>query len=423
MDNDFKLYMKAVIISVGDELVMGQTVDSNSAWLSARLSEQGVMTLYHKTVADDLEATALAMGEALQAAGLVILTGGLGPTPDDLTRQAMAKLIDQPLVLHQPSLEKILKFFEKMGREMPPVNRVQAMCPQGGEMLDNDCGTAPGLKIVQGKSVLYAFPGVPREMKEMYRRYVVPSLQQGRAVSILTEKINTFGMGEGMVAERLGDLMRRDRMPVVGTTVSDGIVAVRIRSEFATKEESKRQLDLTIQEVRARLGDVVFGTGSETLSEVVGRMAVKKGKKLATAESCTGGLVANLITDVAGSSRYFIGGWITYSNEAKSRELGVPADLILEHGAVSGPVAESMARGALERSGGDLAVSLTGIAGPDGGSEDKPVGTVWIAVAERKGNGIAVKAECFRFPGDRSMVRNWAARTALNMLRDLLVKS
>lgn len=409
--------MDAVILSVGDELVLGQTVDTNSAWLSARLAECGVMPLYHQTIADDREATAVAIRAAAAAAPLVILTGGLGPTDDDLTRQALARVMGRPLLLHRPSLAKIRGFFQRLGREMPAANQVQALYPRGATVLENHWGTAPGLKARVGRAAFYAFPGVPGEMAPMFERYVRPVLTRGTGRFILTRTLLTFGAGESIVAGKLGNLMDRDRNPVVGTTVSGGIVSVRIRSDFASRAAAGARLRATSDAARRRLGTLVFGTDGDTLQEAVGGLLKRRGKRLATAESCTGGWLAKMVTDVPGSSGWFVGGWVVYSNALKREALGIPAALLTRHGAVSEAVARAMAEGALRRSGADVALATTGIAGPDGGSEAKPVGTVWIGIARRNARGFVSGAEQFRLMGDRSSVRDRAAKTALNLLR------
>lgn len=417
--------MKAVILSVGDELVFGQTVDTNSAWLSRRLADLGCVTAYHKTVADDEETIADAIGLACKDAELVVVTGGLGPTADDLTRQALSRLTGKPLDFHPPSLEKIRAFFRGLGRDMPAVNRCQALFPRGGDVLDNDWGTAPGIRIRRGTATVYCFPGVPREMEAMFDRHVAPAVARiGGKKAIACGVLHTFGAGESTVAEKIADLMKRNGNPLVGTTVSGGIVSIRIRSEFPTPEQARSHLDATAAVVRTRLGALVFGSGSETLPGVVGSLLRRRGATVAAAESCTGGLLAKMITDVSGASDYCPGGWIVYSNEMKQRHLGVPAGLIGQAGAVSREVAEAMAIGALNGSGASHALALTGIAGPTGGSDEKPVGTVWIALASaRAGGAPAVVSEVFRFPGDRETIRDRAAKTALNMLRLALAEA
>jgi nicotinamide-nucleotide amidase len=414
--------MKAVILSIGDELIMGQTVDTNSAWLSARFADIGIMTIYHKTVPDDAAAIVLALKEACALSDVVVVTGGLGPTEDDLTRHALATFLNRPLDLHPPSLDRIRAFFKSLGKAMPAINRIQAMVPRGVEVLDNDWGTAPGLKMKVGKALVFLFPGVPREMMKMAERDVFPVFKNyGKAV-VMTEALHTFGAGESTVAEKLGELMRRDCNPLVGTTVSKGVVTVRIRSEAVTRLLARKHLAATVEKVESRLGNLIFGRGEDTLAGVVGKLAGKIGVRVATAESCTGGLTATMFTDEAGSSVYFEGGWVTYSNAMKTRELGVPASLIEREGAVSKAVACAMAEGALRREETDWSVSTTGIAGPDGGSDEKPVGTVWIGLGHRSGAGIKTRAECFQFPGSREMIRDRAAKTALNLLRLGLLK-
>ncbi|MBI3985558.1 MAG: competence/damage-inducible protein A [Lentisphaerae bacterium] len=409
--------MEAVILSVGDELTMGQTTDTNSAWLSARLAEKGVMTRYHLTVPDDVKAIMRALASATAEAALVIVTGGLGPTEDDLTREALSRFLGVPLEFDKPSLERIEALFKSRGRAMPESNRIQALCPRGATMLENPAGTAPGIKAVIRNTTIHCFPGVPSEMRAMFERHAAPGLPGLSGRVILTLKINTFGLGESAVGETLGPLMRRDRNPKVGTTATGGIVSVRIRSEFETAEKAQAELDRIRKDVESSLGDAVFGHDQETLQEALARLLKARHKTVATAESCTGGLLARYLTDVPGSSEYYWGGWVTYANRAKESELQVPAGLIREHGAVSEPVVQSMAGQALKKSGADYALALSGVAGPDGGTPDKPVGTVWIAMAARRGDAIETVAEHGIMFGDRAMIRDRAAKTALNRLR------
>lgn len=408
--------MHAIILSIGDELVLGQTIDTNSGFLSAKLASRGIGTLYHQAVADDQRAITRAIDQAAKLAPLVIVSGGLGPTDDDLTRQALADAMGVGLVLHEPSVEVIRQMMEKRGRKMAERNRIQAMHPAGTEVIPNDCGTAPGIKAKLHGATIYVTPGVPREMYVMFDRSIVPELDQFGAdrQAILTLKINTFGLGESMVADRLGELMDRTRNPVVGTTVSDGIVAVRIRSEFPTAVEAQQQLDDTIRLVEERLGAVVFGRESQTLQESVVSLLKAGSKTVAVAESCTGGLLGAMITEVPGSSSVFVGGWITYANEMKRSMLGVSPEVLNIHGAVSEQTARVMAQGAMANAGADFAIAITGIAGPDGGTADKPVGTVWIALAQRGGDPLAQR---FLFGNDRPTNRDRAAKTALQLLR------
>ena len=403
--------------------MLGQTLDSNSAWLSARLADRGVIPLYHKTIADDLQATVTALTLAIETAELVIVTGGLGPTLDDLTRQAIATLMKKPLDMHPPSLERIRQLFKRLGREMPSSNRSQALIPRGAEVLNNDWGTAPGIRFKSGKTTVFALPGVPYEMENMAERHIFPMFDRGTGLAVVVASLHTFGAGESAVAETLGDLMQRGRNPLLGTTVSGGVVTVRFRCKAPTSKLAHKQLSATVELVKQRLGSLVFGEGTVTLADAVGELAKAKAKRLVTAESCTGGLVAKLLTDVPGSSAWFDGGWITYANAMKNRELHVAASLIEKDGAVSESVVCAMADGALQRSEADFSVALTGVAGPDGGTEEKPVGTIWIAIGRRVGERRGVIAECFRFPGTRDRVRDLAAKTALNLLRLELIRT
>lgn len=409
--------MKAVILSIGDELIMGQIVDTNSAWISARLADLGMMTRYHKTVPDDTADVILALKEACGCAELVIVTGGLGPTDDDLTRHALAELLNRPLDLHPPSLERMRAFFKSLGREMPALNRVQAMIPRGVGVLPNDWGTAPGMKARIGNAQVFFFPGVPREMKGMLERDVLPHYRKNTGHAVAVAALHVFGAGESALAEMLGDLMRRNRNPLVGTTASNWVVTIRIRSEAPTTALARKHLAGTVKAVETRLGSLIYGRDGETLQGVVGRLVLDRGEKVVTAESCTGGLVGKLLTDEPGSSGFYAGGWVVYSNAMKTRELGVPAVLIERDGAVSESVACALAEGALRRGGADWALSTTGIAGPEGGSAEKPVGTVWVGLAHRKGDEVKVRAERLTLPGPRDTVRDRAAKSVLNMLR------
>lgn len=406
--------MQAVILSIGDELALGQTVDTNAAWLSAKLAERGIPTLMHITVADDRPAIAEAIRDAIEQVELVIITGGLGPTDDDLTRFALADVMGVDLELDERSLGEIAEFFQRRGREMVQRNRVQAMGPVGVTMLSNPAGTAPGMTVEIDHTRLFCLPGVPREMIALWDKHILPALPAEAGRKILTAKINTFGLGESDIAEKLGDLMARDRNPTVGTTVSGGVVAARLRSAFDDAQTAAEQLDAAIAEVEGRLGELVFSRGEVTLAEAVGNMLRGAGRTLATAESCTGGLVGKLLTDAPGASDFYRGGWITYDNGMKTSQLGVEANLLEAHGAVSEPVAAAMADGARHRADADFAVSVTGVAGPAGGTEHKPVGTVCFGLAGRDAETATHRAV---FPGDRDLIRLRAALHALNMVR------
>ncbi|MFW5681872.1 MAG: competence/damage-inducible protein A [Phycisphaeraceae bacterium] len=411
--------MHAIVLSIGDELVLGQTVDSNTAYLSARLARMGIPTLLHHTVADDFDIIVETIRDAAKRADLVLITGGLGPTEDDLTREAIAKAMGVGQSLHDESLRRLEDFFQKRGKKMPERNRVQAMLPDTAEAVPNHHGTAPGVKAKVHNAIVYAMPGVPREMIRMFEDRIEPDIRAfaGRGV-ILTTKINTFGSGESDVGEKLGRLMQRDRNPKVGTTVAQGICSVRVRSEFDTEEQAQQQLDDTAREVEHVLGPIVFGRDDTTLPEAVVHLLAEKSQCVAVAESCTGGLFGGALTEISGASEVFAGGVITYSDTLKRDLLGVDEQVLQQHGAVSAEVARAMARGVVERVGGDMGISITGIAGPGGGTQDKPVGTVFIALASRHAPAESEPPVLrLQLGGSRFAIRDRTVKSALQMLR------
>lgn len=402
--------MKAAILSIGDELILGQTQDTNARWLAGRLADRGVPCVQFRVVPDDLAAQAAALRELAAVAQVVIVTGGLGPTDDDLTREALRVAMGDanPLVLDAPSLEALDRWFTHRGRSMPDINRRQAMRPSGAECLRNDFGTAPGLRGTVGGSTIVCLPGPPREMEPMFNQFVLPLLPKQ---AMATGVVHAFGQGESFLAERLGDRMHRDRNPLVGTTASGSVVSARVRGRDAAAEPAAMQAELAA--IEALWKPFAFGRGTTTLAGALGAALRERGLTMALAESCTGGLAGSLVTAESGSSAWFMGGLMTYANEAKRDLCGVPEALIVEHGAVSAPVAAALARGARERLRADWAASITGVAGPNGGSEAKPVGTVYIGVS---GPGFEAVRR-FKYPGERASVRDRAAKTALVLLR------
>lgn len=414
--------MQAVIISIGDELTLGQVVDTNAVYINASLSEHGVFVRYQKTVPDIQALITQAIKEAVNAADLVVLTGGLGPTPDDLTRQALADVLGAKLVMSKPALKQIQRFFKERGRTMSECNRNQALCPAGAELLDNPLGTAPGLKAVIARTSVFSLPGVPSEMKAMLARHVLPFVSAGSNLAVRFAQLNTYGMGESALCERLGELLSRDRNPRVGTTASSGIVSLRVMSGFNSSARSEKELKRTLQAIRQKLKDVIFSEGETDLPAAVGQLLLSQRRTLVTAESCTGGLVGKMLTDQPGASAYYLGGWIVYSNQLKQDQLAVPRKLLEREGSVSEKVARCLAEQALLKSAADYALALTGIAGPTGGSKAKPVGTVWIALAQRKNKTFKVKAEIHHMFGDRQIVRERSAYAALNLLRLTLIQ-
>lgn len=407
--------MKAEIIAIGTELITGQALDTNSAWLSQRLGEIGIPVGWHTTVADDLHDNIAAFRVAAERAAVVLATGGLGPTQDDLTREALARLAGVELVLHAESLAHIQEMFAQRNRPMPERNRVQALFPAGAEPIPNRCGTAPGIWLRVGSCHIAALPGVPSEMMVMFDEQIKPRLLQlGLAGGVrLQRKLNCFGSGESHIEEKLLDLTRRGHVPEVGITVSDATISLRIIAQAPSRAEALAQIEPVERTIRDRLGDLVFGVEDEDLHDVVVRLLREQGKTLATAESVTTGQVAERIGRVPGASECFLGGIVAYSNAAKQALLGVPGELLAAHGAVSGPVAEAMAVGCRARFGSDLAVSTTGIAGPGGATPTKPVGLVWVGLAWEGG----VSSQSFSWTGTRGEIQNRTAKLALNRVR------
>ncbi len=410
--------MQAAILSMGDELVLGQTVDTNSAWLSVQLAKLGIPIGEHVTIGDDLDAAVNQLKRLGGEVDLIIASGGLGPTDDDLTRHALARLLAVDLELHEPSLRQIEAIFARMGWKMSPKNKIQAMIPRGCEVIENTCGTAPGLAADLGGTPAFFLPGVPSEMKKMYELAVEPRLRQhlaGRAAAgvICSRTLHAFGLGESGIAERLGEMMARRKNPVVNTTAANGIVSIRINVQAENEEEARTRIQPVEEEIRRRLGDYVYGADDENMASVVGSLLRRRDEKVALAESCTGGLAAKLLTDVPGSSEYFAYGWVVYGNQAKINVLRVDPQVLARCGAVSEPVAAQLADHARQISGADYALGITGIAGPGGGSAEKPVGLVYIGLANDQG----VDVQRFVFPGQRDMVRIRAATAALNLLR------
>jgi nicotinamide-nucleotide amidase len=407
--------MKCEIISVGSELTSGQNLDTNSQWLSQRLAEIGIPVGWHTTIADDLDANVEAFRIAAARAKLVLLTGGLGPTQDDLTREALARAAGVELVLNEGMLAQIEEMFRRRGRSMPERNRVQALFPAGAEPLPNDRGTAPGIWMRLGGCDMAAMPGVPSEMYHMYQTQVRPRLLAlGLGGGVLVQrKINAFGAGESAVEEKLFDLTRRGHVPEVGITVSDAVISLRILARAPSREEAQAQIEPVERTVRERLGELVFGVDEEDLQDVVVRLLAEKRRSLAVAEGVTGGLVAERLTGVPGASAWFRGGVIAYDNRLKVELLGVPQALLDEKGAVSAEAAEAMAVGCRTRLRSDLVVSTVGVAGPNDLGPERPVGLVYVGLAW-EGGSSALK---FSWTGTRSEVRRRTAKLALNRVR------
>jgi nicotinamide-nucleotide amidase len=413
--------MRCEVISIGSELTSGQNLDTNSQWLSRRLAAVGVPVGWHTTIADDLEANVEAFRIACSRAKLVLLTGGLGPTQDDLTREALAQAAGVGLVFHQESFDAIAAMFARRGRAMPERNRVQALFPAGAEVIPNDRGTAPGVWMTIGPAAVAAMPGVPSEMYHMFEAHVLPRvLRLGLGGGVLVQrKINTFGSGESHVEEKLFDLTRRDHVPEVGITASDAVISLRILARGETPEAAWAQVVPVERVIRERLGELVFGVEDEDVQHALAALLREKRLTIAAAEGVTGGVVAAMLAGVPGAGAWFRGGVTAYDNRLKVDLLGVPQALLDEQGAVSAAVAGAMAVGCRTRLGADLAVSTVGVAGPADGGANHPVGEVFAGLAWAGGSA----AVGFSWAGTRGEVQRRTARMALNRARLHLLRS
>ncbi len=406
--------IKASIVSIGNEILSGQTIDTNAAYLSRELLSVGIPVVSFYTAADDLDSIVRSLKLAGEDAQVVLATGGLGPTDDDLTRQAFAELLGTDLQLKKELLQKIEDYFANRNLQMSAKNKIQAYIPAGAKALVNNLGTASGI-IAKSKGKLFvAVPGVPVEMKQMFEESVLPELKEmGGKQAVIVRKLRCFGTGESNIAESLGQLCQRGRNPQIDFTAKDGIITLYIVATAEDENTAKQMAEENEKLLRSKLGDLIYGTAEQTLAQVVGERLTKQGKTIAVAESCTGGTLAKLLTDVPGATKYFTQGWVIYSNTAKISQLGISADLISKHGAVSEEVAEAMALSAKKEAKTDFAIGITGIAGPTGGSKQKPVGLVYICLCSDN------KCETKRvgFSHGREAIRLRAAQSALNMLR------
>jgi nicotinamide-nucleotide amidase len=406
--------MKAEIIAVGSELLTPDRMDTNSLFLTEHLNRLGIEVVRKTIVGDNPHQLRDAFREALNRVELVISIGGLGPTNDDLTRETVAELLGRKLIKNEAILRAIEVRFRSFGRTMPEVNVRQAMVPEGATPLDNPNGTAPGLWMEKNGQMIVLLPGPPRELKPMFANYVAPRL--ARRVSgarLFHRELRVAGMGESMVEQRIAPIYKR--YSDVHTTIlaAPGEIQIHLRMWTEDAQHAEKRLKELTESIHLAVGEAVFTTEGLSLEEVVARLLTLNSATIAVAESCTGGLLAERLTSIAGSSTYFLGGVVCYSNELKSAWVDVPAEMILTKGAVSSEVAVALADGIRRRVGSTLGVGITGIAGPSGGSEEKPVGTVHIAVAHAGG----VKERGLLFPGDREGIRWQASQIALDMVR------
>lgn len=409
--------MIAETVFVGTELLLGEILNTNAQYISQRLAELGIDQYYQVTVGDNAERLAGVLRLALSRADVVITSGGLGPTQDDLTRDAAAEVSGRPLELDEGYLAELQAWFRNRtgGREMPANNARQALVPRGARMMPNPVGTAPGLIVPVGEKAILLLPGPPHEFRRMLHDHVIPFLTErmgGARLKLFTRTLRLCGIGESSVEQQILDLIQGQSDPSLAPYAKLGEVHLRLATKAPEPAEAEQRFAPLEAEIRRRLGQHLFGVDETTLEEAVGARLRERGWALALAESCTGGLIAKRITDVAGSSDYFRAGYVTYSNEAKIDLLGVRPETLASQGAVSEAAVLEMAAGAARRSGAPVALAVSGVAGPGGGTPEKPVGTVWIGLHLPDGT----RARRFQFQGGRAEVRQWAAQHALAYL-------
>jgi nicotinamide-nucleotide amidase len=408
------------ILSVGTELLMGQIANTDAQYLSRRLSELGVAVYRHMTVGDNPARVLGALDAALSRSDLVITTGGLGPTEDDLTKEMVARHFGLDMVLHQPSLDALAERMRKIhpGRPLTDNNIKQAYFPRGSFVMPNRRGTAPGCIVEAGAKAVAVLPGPPRELRDMFEQQLEPYLLKRREMALSSKYLRIFGVGESAVEDMLIDLFHSPN-PTLALYCGAGEVQARITASGPPGEDLEPLIAPVEAEIRKRLGDAIYAEGRDTsMHHTVLGLLLDRGETIALAESCTGGKLAALLTDCPGASGALMEGYVTYSNQAKMRLLGVDEAILRDQGAVSAACAEAMAQGARRASGATWALSVTGIAGPDGGSAEKPVGTVFIGLAGPDGS----RAQRFQFLGDRGWIRTLSCQNALNLLRLELVK-
>jgi nicotinamide-nucleotide amidase len=412
--------LSAEIIAVGSELLTPTKTDTNSLWLTEKLNEIGIEIKLKTVVGDDETRLEETIKDALRRSDIVISTGGLGPTEDDITRKISAKAVGRELVFHEALVEDLRERFRRWGREMPEINKRQAYVIDGAEILANPNGSAVGMSVEIGEKFFVILPGPPRENQPMFENFILPKLREKAGEIFVKRRIlRVAGMGESAIDEAIAPIYTEYKNPQTTILFNRSEVEINLTAQAASETEADELLETVAQKIADKLGAAIFAMNGETMEEIIGKLLSKSKKTLAIAESCTGGLISERLTDISGSSAYFIEGIVAYSNEAKIRTLDVPQELIEKHGAVSPDVAEAMAKGIRERAKTDFGISVTGIAGPGGGSEEKPVGLVYIGYADEK----RIKSIKIILPGDRYLIRWRASQAALDLLRRKILKN
>jgi len=409
----------AQVITIGDEILIGQIVDTNSAFISQKLDEAGIHVTRQITVGDSEKEIISAVDAAFKISNVIIVTGGLGPTKDDITKTTLAKYFDSALRLDDASYQNVVALFKSRGKEVSEANRKQAEVPENCTAILNKRGTAPGMWFERNSSVLVSLPGVPQEMKAMLEENVIPKLKTKFILPVIFHRnILTQGIGESALAVLIEEWENKLPQDIkLAYLPSTGVVRLRLSSLGESREEVKRRVESEVKRLKEIAGNFIYGYDEDTLEKIIGTLLLNKNKTICTAESCTGGYIAHRLTSVSGSSGYFLGSVVAYANEVKENFLNVPDSIIKKHGAVSEEVVKLMAENARNIFGADYSVACSGIAGPDGGTKEKPVGTVWIAIAALE----TIKTKLLQLGKGRMKVIEETNLNVLNMLRNELL--
>lgn len=412
--------MKVYILTIGDEILIGQIVDTNSAWMGQQLNKVGASVVGITTLSDEREVILGGLELALSKADIVLITGGLGPTKDDITKKTIADYFGDEMVFHEETYQRIVKIFERFGRDTTPAHKEQSYMPSNATILNNNMGTAPGMWFDTNGKVVVSMPGVPREMKYLMEYEVIPKLiNQFQSIPFLHRTLLTIGEGESRIARRIEPFV--ENLPSnIKIAYLPGLGQVRLRLSGTGPDEAalKQQLDRYMSEMAEIVAEFAFGYDEDNIQSVVGRLLKEKGLTLSTAESCTGGYVAHMITGIPGSSAYFKGSVVAYDNAVKVNQLKVQSETLEAHGAVSEETVKEMAKGCLELLETDIAVAISGIAGPGGGTEEKPVGTIWMAIADKN----SVKTHMLKLGKDRLTNIQYTGVRAVNMVRKFVLE-
>ncbi|HEX9060774.1 MAG TPA: competence/damage-inducible protein A [Clostridia bacterium] len=409
--------MNAEILAVGTELLMGQIANTNAQYISGRLANIGVNVYFHSVVGDNPKRLEDSLKLALERSDIVIMTGGLGPTQDDLTKETVSSVLGKKLVLHQESLDRLEAFFSKIQRTMTPNNIKQAYLPEGCIVMTNHKGTAPGCIIESGEKMVAMLPGPPSEMKPMFEEFIISYLTEKSDYRLESKYLRIFGIGESLMEDKIKDLIEAQSNPTIAPYAKEGEVTLRVTARYGKNEHNTDLLTPVIDEITKRLGDAIYSYEDKEMETVVGELLIGHGMTISSAESCTGGLVSSKLISVPGISQVFNRAIVAYSNDAKIENLGVKPETLEKYGAVSAETAKEMAEGIRNLSKTRLGIATTGVAGPGGGTEAKPVGLVYVALSDGKSTDVRE----LRLWGDRSRIRNGATLNALDLIRRWII--